>query len=46
MMYMRPIIEKIVEDVDAYDDKVNKDDTMKNISYIMMMSKSKLGLSL
>lgn len=43
---MRPITEKIVEDVDAYDDKLNKDDALKNISYIMTMSKSKLGISL
>ena len=43
---MRPILEKIVEDVDSYDDKVNKDESLKNISYILMMSRSKFGFSL
>lgn len=39
-------MEKVVEDVDAYEEKANKDVGLKNASWIMMWSKSKFGLHL
>ena len=37
-------MEKVVEDVDSYDEKVNKDASLKNASMIMSWTKSKFGL--